>query len=682
MLVPPEPTSYPFHFAVLEQDQIASRGHDPETVDAAAAERYAALAERTVDAVFARGGKVDVIELLRDLAPNGQLPEDANGFRAYASIFGQPIGIQPSRMEQCLAIRTAMDDGMTGVPLSINPRNDNVSADDDYLFVVEDYLGECDELTATYKRALEALDPRASAPVTISFDEPIFTRETATFLLAEHLHLYAAQSKPFDEWLRELPRRRPGFVFLPFRVLGQYRACAVWMFQGKFDDDENKRLRDHVHAKATEANRWLPPTSSHAVLQVTSILFLKALTQFKDLVGTPLTVCHLAHQALASLWYTKVAAEPLQQLTAENNSVPVERSGLHQKIEIRIASHENAANLLGFERARYVCPYIPKKVKLDAELANAESVFRDVSEAAAAVRRQSEMRTREVMNKQAALTAHDYANGLQDLIAIMDTADCPSPVNTEARLKIATTMAEGLLGHAWVAREDARNLSGGLAEPRRTELQFRKTPPGEEDLSYWYHFLRRESILIASSAKVRAQRMADDFRGGFALRYRFDGETETGAWNENADWETIPIEANTADFSEGAPKRRRHFVPWPIRIEETTEPSAQAGHRAMMMWGAHELMRNACRSTVNHATDHSGEWIVSVAASIRQTPGAWLLSIEVTNPWTRRNDGPPLIHNISQWPDYIRLVLNNVAFKNGAGASDEVSYIYEFEVRK
>lgn len=669
MLAPPAPASYQFHFAVLDQHEIVSRGHDPEKVDAAAAQRYADLAEGIVNQVEREGRTVDVLELLGRLAPDGELLDDARGFRAYASIFGQPIGTHPSRMEQCFAIRTAMDDGLTEVPKAIYPEGYDV-------FVIEDYLGPCEDLTAAHRRALQALDPGAPPSAASVPHERILTAKTAPFLLAEHLQLYEAQTKPFHQWLGELPDRAPGFVFLPFRVLGQYRACAVWMFQGRFEDPENDRLREHVEANAKEAKRWLSPTSSHALLQVASILFLKALTQFKDLVGTPLSVCHLAQQALASLWYTRTKFDPLETFDCEKGRFG-DRSGARQEIEIRVAFGEDWAKVLGFAGARYACPYIPQAVDLEAEIANAARVFADVSEAAASVFRQTGMRIREVMNKQAAITAHDYANGLQDLMVVMDTADGAHPVNPEQRLRIANTVAETLLGHAWVARDVAKASSKLATEPRR--LRFRDTPPTDQDLAYWRDYLRREAVVSAFAARERSERMAGYFRGDFALRYRFVGQTESGSWDANGDWETIPIGSDALKAC-GNGMRRRTFVPWPMRLDE--EQSAQAGYHAMMMWGPHELMRNACRSTTSHATERSGSWNVSVDASIRQARDAWLLTIEVTNPWTRVNEEPPRIHNMSQWPDYIGLVLNNVTFRNGAREPGAVSYIYEFEVRE
>ena len=673
----PADDAYPFHFAVLEShpNEIVSRGLDSAKVDEKAARKYAEIAHQAAIDIIKDGRPLNVTEVLRRLAPNGEILEDVrNGFESYAILSGQPLADQPSRLEQCLAIRTAMDDGFETVPKSLNPFHG--------VFVVEDYLGDCDPLVSTYKKALRKLDPDGNDPATRHREKPICSTETAPFLAAEHLHLYYAQrSKSFGEWLDELPRKRPGYVFLPFLVLGQYRAGGVWMFQGSFASEANARLHQYLKEVGNEAERWLATTSSQAVLEVASILLLKSLTHFKNLIGMPLAECHLAQQALASLWYKK-------ETTSHQDAIPDgkeweigQRTGISQKIAVKVAYGKNVADLLGFETARYTCPYVPR-MDLTADVKEVVEVFRDISEAAASVYRGSITRIRQVMNRQAAITAHDYANGLGDLMAIAgpEFDDCGYALGPDLRLRVVNGMAEGLLGHAWVARGIARQSHEISLETFTTELELRDEDPNAEDLEFWRRYLRQEAIFTAFSSTVTARRASGEFKGRMIVRYRFHGDTSEGPWHGNRDWEEIEIgpAALQTCLNGSAPQG---FVPWPAPLDANKTKLLEAGQRSVMMWGARELLRNACGDTAFHASTRAGTWTVSVDVKIQRISTLWGLSVEVANPWTKLNEKPPTINKISAWPNDIRLVLNNVRFRDGARSDDAVSYIYEFEVR-
>ena len=672
------PFPYPFHFAVLDgyEREAVSRGHDPDMTRSAAAERYTELISRAMVTAADRCLVPNVTNILRCLLEDGQLPQGIRrGFEAYSSIAGQPLGDQASRFEQCVAIRTACDDGFTDIPPEIR-RFDGI-------FVVEDYLGSCRKLVSTYEKAHAFLRGCTVSADDLPDEEPICTSETAPFLVAEHLHLYyaAAAEKRFDKWLDELPASRPGLAFLPFRVLGQYRASGVWMFQGRFDAPQNTSLQKHLKGTAAATERWLASTSSHAALQATSILLLRSLTQFKNLVGTPLTKCVLALRALASLWYTKDDVVLCDDVLSDEapGTVGEPRDALSQEIAIKVAFGAEARKLLGFETARFNCPYIPKSVKLDSELTNAVNIFRDISEAASAVYR----RTGTQMRRQIALTAHDYANGLQELMTITGgaTVDFDSLPDPGIRLSLAHTMADGLLGHAWVARDVAKRSHDDSDEAlQTTELELCDSPPGAADLVFWRDYLRRDAIFIAFSAMSTATRAAGSFVGSLTLRYRFTGDTEGGPWTGNEDWQEIRIGAEALNLCVSR-QRKRGPVPWPMPHDANTEKLMELGQRAAMMWGPRELMRNAFGDTATYASMHRGVAIVSVDAEIRRQPPGWIFRVAVTNPWTSLAQEPPRsVYDASEWPNDIRMVLKNVTFKDGPRDPGNVAYVYEFEV--
>jgi hypothetical protein len=669
---------YPFHFAVLDgyERQAVSRGHDPDIdmTRSAAAERYTERIHRALATAVARGLPPNVTNILGCITDNGQLPEDIrHGFEAYSSIAGQPLADQASRFEQCVAIRTACDDGFDVVPADIRRFGG--------VFIVEDYLGPCRNVVSTYGKAMAFLQGCTASAEEPRHEDPICTPETAPFLVAEHLHLYyaAAAHKPFDAWLDELPVKRPGLAFLPFRVLGQYRASGVWMFQGSFDAPENSALQKHLQDTAAATERWLGSTSSHAALQATSILFLRSLTAFKNLVGTPLTECHLARRALASLWYTKQDAVLGDEVLGDQECWKHgARDALNQDIMIKVAFGPEAGKLLGFDTARFRCPYIPKSVHLEPELVNAVNIFRDISEAASAVSR----RTGRQMRRQIALTAHDYANGLQELLIITGSAaaDFDSLPDPAMRLSLANTLADALLGHAWVARDVAKRSHDDTDTGQQTtELKLRDTPPSAADLVFWRDYLRRDAIVIAFSAMSRAMRAAGTFVGSLTLRYRFTGETGDGLWGGNEDWQEIPIGAEALNLC--MPRQaRRGPVPWPMPHEAHSEKLMEVGQRAAMMWGPRELMRNAFGDTTAYASTHRGVVAVSVDAEIRQEASGWIFRMTVTNPWVSLTQEPKSVYDASDWPNDIRNVLKNVTFKDGPRERGSVAYVYEFEV--
>lgn len=681
VMASPRGCDFAFHFALLDSyyhgGEAVSRGHDPAKVSPERASNYEHAVGGAIAVVKASGDEMNVVNILRALAAREEVWKAAiEGFHDYFSLEGQPLAEQPSRFEQCLAIRTACDHYKCENLEKIRPFPKLG------VLVVEDYLGDCEELTAAYDEALRHLGMRPDAHPLTRSEEPICTPETAPFLVAEHLQLYGKRPQPFLEWLAELEQEPIGLALVPIRLLGQYRAGGVWLFQGKFQSDENRELRAHLQETATSYERWLANTIGSDILQSTSILFLRSLAEFKELTGTPLSECGLARRALSSLWYTTGPTELKRSGGEISEETPWHvgpRSGLAQEIAVKVAFGDNVTELLGFDMARCTCPFIPVGVDLGRELNHVVEVFRDISSAAASVHR-TDLRVREAYNRQLSITAHDYVNGLEELLWITGAQGDDGP-DAAVRLDIAHSIADGLLGHAWVVRGEAKRSDDTVNRTRLIKLKFRAGGPDAGDLEFWRDYLFREALFIAYSAMRReARAQSGRFAGSLLVRYRFAGQTGDGTQFGSLDWEELRI-GNDALAAYTGRQLSSRLLPWPLPPEAKDEKLQELGQRAVMMWGARELVRNACGRTAVHASTRTGEWPVDIDVDVRPNPGGvWTFRVSVSNPWPSLKQQVPTVWNISKWPTEIRKVLSQAQFADDA-KQGTATYVYKLEIR-
>jgi len=692
-------SSVPFNFHVLDgpRREAVSRGHEVQRDDVTTAAQYLDFVRGRVQQSVQDGeGGVAINEVLRALVKDGDLRPEADAFASIFSVAGQPLSRnRPTRLEQCLSIRTAYEDGL-GKTLDKNPEAIRPLPDCD-VYVVEDYLGACDELCNVYAEAQKFLGTGHS-PQSGEFlrDRRLCTLENAPFLVAEHLQVFKSKRGiRYVDWLDELDQRPLGLVFLPFRVLGQYRASGVWSFQGKFKDDENKSLRDHLEMMAPKAEQWLAPTIGHAVLHASSVLFLRSLSQFNDLLRMPLSTCELTRRALGNLWYTK--REPCR---CKDHSVCSDSGGLavseafegllsatksfgrrhehsrNAEIALHVSGDPNIADVLGFDTVGFECPYVPRNVDLNKEVRRADRVFADISASAFSGYQRALAKNRDEVRRKLDMVAHDYANSVYDLIAVSKTNNSQlSAGDPLEKLNLTNSVAKGLLGYAWVTRMMSESADPG-ASVRTTEgsliLRFKPGNPTQKDIDFWRNYFRREAIYIAFCGFTAGNEQSLlTLRP--ALRYRFRSSST------DEQFEEIQIDMATL-LSSNASRLLGGYLPWPIPAIAAKQKLQADGQLSAMMWGARELIRNATRATRDNAlTGQADPWISVDASLHRDESRLWAFSVTVKNPWPHRTKRPPPCTDIAS-TQRIQSALTQATFRDAPQEPGVAAYIYDLTV--
>lgn len=688
--------SNPFHFHVLSshRQQAVSRGHELNDRMMEEAIAFERCIHDAAASVSGSGNAVRISDVLAALNENGRPLPATKGFASFIAIAGQPLAEKPTRLEQFLAIRTACADGFEGVPASIRPIK-NCS-----IYVIDNYLEKDSDLDRTYSAAKQHLGESPGLEDSGAFSLPgaICTVDTAPFLAAEHLEMFELSRQPYTEWLKDLSNRPLGLAFMPLRVLGQYRASGVWLYQGRFTDPENRNLYRHLQAIASttmvnNAEAWLAPAISHAMLAASSVLLLRAISQFNDLLKTPLWKCELAMRAISNLWYTNKGVGlshdglvirdcgGLEELgtTARSSWNRGERSRTAQ-IALRVTYDTDISRVLGFDTIGFDCPFIPRDSDLDNEIIRAERVFSDIGSPVVAVRQRALLRQNEEIRRTLDLSAHDYANSLNDLISVTASGEnaLVAGIDPSAQLLLANSVAKGLLGYAWVQR-----MSSASAEQQhRTNegkliIPFVERDPSRGEIEYWRRWFLQESVYLAYCAFAHAWRMAStSSRVLPTLRYRFWSPVSDSGSAADKTFDELDIGPKTLlstySVKEGGQP------PWPIPPQVTGQKLGIDGQRAIMMWGARELIRNACRVTWQFAAAQECDPWISVDASISRSNAHWQFRVAVSNPWPPE-DAPRSYVSIKS-NETIERSISQATFED-AHAPNTASYVYYLKVR-
>lgn len=410
----------PFHFHVLDshRQQAVSRGYNLEdknpVIELERAKSFAACVREVAEPLSTRR-QVSIIDVLRALNEDGELQHNANFFRSFVSVEGQPLDKKkPSRLEQFLTIRTAYANGkLDDIGRSIRP------VETSNFYVIDDYLGDNPELDETYTKARKRLRGKSTSNESSGAfyrHRGICTIETAPFIAAEHLEMFNLSRVPrYGDWLETLRQQPLGLAFLPLRVLGQYRAAGVWMYQGAFNAPRNKALKDHLvsltQPMTHDAEAWLAPAIGNAMLSAGSVLLLRAVSQFDDLLCRSLWTCELARRAVSNLWYTKEGTcrcrngVPVEDdvcfeglVTAKESKASVANNSSKAHVILRIGEaggQENISSVLGFDTVGFECPFVPENSKLAYEVKRAECLFSDIGSPLIAIRQRAEARRNE-----------------------------------------------------------------------------------------------------------------------------------------------------------------------------------------------------------------------------------------------------------------------------------------------
>ena len=627
-----------FHFVLLDgyRGYAASLGL-PAVVSAAAEDRTGdATPERIARLMQQLSGDPDLT--VHELTARFVEDQDAGGMaalRAWAGLhlgdLGQPLSDNPSRVEQCLAIRAAQQ--ASDAPL--DDRLWPVGGRPDGPFKIDSYLVDAPVLSdawTTAARALGAQPPQAGL-------KPPLTVDTAAFLVAEYLQ-FALAGECGPGFIARLARSPPGMAVLPLRILAQYRAAAVWFYEGRLDDACNDGLRAHIARIGEDASRWIEPLIEAAFINASSLALVDTLAQHGFAPGAPtLLHCRRVQQALSDLWFCSRLTAP--GVEGGELSLPAEDSdGARSQLfgaaqlamQVDATQDADVAKLLGFRTLELTAPLLdPRHEERDRACARASAMLTIVNKSAyTALERAAAQRRLTV-----SVAGHEVANSLDEIMTFASNAGWRDEALTPTqRLDVIKSMAEYQSAAIWVMRALAR----GTLDVLNDRLPVATRAPAGHELEFWRSYLlgRLKYALYARWWSVRPdRRKARPVR--LILKYAFEAvDRVDGPVFRPRSEQDIVIDR---DFTPGAiddPVGLSQPL-WPMDpdIRNLQDKLGEYGRLSLLLWGGVELARNAGQAAAKklQVIGDLDEETVSVDARISAESGRnWRLRIEAKNP--------------------------------------------------
>lgn len=671
-----------FHFHILERyrNRGASLGYSSQVADSDVSARKAA--EVTVSRAL-DDHKGSVFDLVKRIADSGAQPQAL--FAWAKEIFrthGQELGNVPSRLEQCLAIKTALERDVgfeIGAPLFHAEADGDESGDEKSpgYFQIDNYLQPNTELARHFREACRRLGVRQLPE--LSGELPA-SQSALKFLLAECLHLWNG-CETLSEFSERLVREPPGLAIVPVRILGQYRAAASWFYSGQLCGA--CELRNHIKTVAKEVRRWMEPAFDRTMLSATSYRLLQVLVEYSATDGMPVIGrCSKAQQALCDLWFaneaTFVAGEDSVKWT-QDVALPYLQAPT-VSIEVKIAERLEAIKLLGFEKIIFKCPLFPNESDRDAITRRVEKAFDAVENVAHAAQERIARRANETTEKQLGVVAHDLANAMSD-ISFLSAPSNDDEELSAFRLSAIHQIADYISIHGWLIYGMSRAIEDTAgSSPTNELLHFVARQPKYDELDQWRRYLAAMIRGVAAAAlwKDPPQPKLGEI-GTLTVQLRFNAidtydashlhEWDMQAWR--VDQDTRPILRPDFTLQSPAPI-------WPFHesIRRSNDRIGEQGRIALMMYGAVELIRNACKASVQIK---DGDEFVNVECTFFRCPDCWKLYVKTTNrcPTSRKRD-------ITQVQSAMRiqsLAPDIIKFANEAAAEGFVSYSYTLIIK-
>lgn len=683
---------YPFYFHLLDgfRDCAVSLGLDPNFVlDPAAADAFEKSISSQAETMRAQtAGHIDVVHLLETIDPLARnCNELLRSARSYVGLRGQPLGNATSWLEKCLAIKSAGKSNLE--KLSRPEREISKKA----YFAIDDYLGGGCELNDIYGKLFNPEEhafgigaPQGAESSITQVSASICTPQTAPFLAAEHIELLA-RARMNDSTLgyERLSELKPGIVIFPFKVLGQYRGAAVWFYFGSFKKDpRNGILQRHLKALEKTTGDWLALSAGQIVLHVHHIQISRALNNIQEARNSALVNCAWIQRAFSGLWFSqdlKIEHNAKHETICLSRAAEAIVTKLDQRRRFSLRIFEpRIASLLGFESIHYNCPFMPAEGN-SAEISSVSRTFTDVNEAFLSEYQRARRREQSWVREQFEFTAHDYKNAMNELSFILDTGGIrEDPLNIEVRLKVARSIVSHLRGHAWIARAVHRFdevIASSILQDYSllSDLKFVATDPSRAELDAWKANIYWQAILSAYAMKSLHQSSPERSAGAIKLNYTFSfsGRHDDEAWSDGPRETLIDSDTVRKCVAAGI-----HLIrpSWPLKLDETEGSKLDdLGRQSVMLVGATELLRNACKMTARMARAGEGQ-VISVSADIHREDSSWVLRIIVDNP----TSVVPAPVDQFLWYNRIRKVLKIVRFEDVPALPGRVAYAFRLEV--
>ena len=672
-----------FHFHILEgwRKRGASLGYSGKADGSDASALQAAETAVNLALDDHKGTIFDLVKRIADAGTNPQalFTWAKETFRAH----GQELGEIPSRLEQCLTIKTALERDVSfkvGAPLFIAEARAEEGGDERSpgYFQIDNYLQPNMELAQHFQEACRRLG--ASQTTALSGELPA-SRSALKFLLAECFHLWNG-SENLSEFSERLVREPPGLAIVPVRILGQYRAAASWFYSGRLC--EACELRDHISVVAKEVRRWMEPAFDRTMLSATSYRLLQVLVEYSAPEGVPIIGrCRRAQQALCDLWF----ANEVAFVTGEKSAAWKQEAPLPYlktptvTIEVKIAERAEAIKLLGFEKIVFKCPLFPNECDREAVAQRVERALNAVEDVARGAQERIARRAHETTEKQLAVVAHDLANAMSDITFLSAPSRDGEKLNA-LRLSAIHQTAEYLSTHAWLIYGMSHAFDGTIRSSSIADelLQFVERPPNKGELDQWSGYLAAMIQGVAMAARWKdPPRPELGESGTLTVRFQFNEiDAQDASHLHRWDRQIWQIE------KEAKPILRPDFTAgqsgpiWPFHksVRRINDRPGEQGRIALIMYGAVELIRNACKATVQIK---DGDECVDVDSTFFRYLDRWELNVKTTNRCTtsRKRD-------INQIPSAMRiqgLAPSIIKFANEPADDGYVSYSYTLTIR-
>lgn len=640
----PDPQQHPFYVLALDpvRKRLIARGYEPlsdalEDIEKEASE-FESRVRRAAEQLEPQHSGVHLVtETLRQVYLDGvSLDEARQQGRSFHWVAGQDIGGAPTRLQQALTIRTAQV-----VPGEWNPSSE-VVCPETHAVVVDNYIGDNANMDRCYEDACQLLGYESAKT-----GEGIATTGSLPHLVAEYL-AFATDHESFAEFIERVETTDVGLAIVPMAVLGQYRAAALWMYQGHWLDAENAQLRAHVRGVRDFGAELLSRYHSTLIIESARSLFRKAFEHSASaLVSRDVVHCGFVRLALAYLWCSdrieirkhgyivQVADWTGNELTWSNPAEAGERVGDdtvsrgrsvgltvdHEGagaaiVHLRLA--EDSAEDLGFDEVTYRCNHMPGTSSADGRWRPFERMVSDLVETVlrtgAIARRRA---TREVRRSVLDMLGHELANETYEMLRVVrDAREDPE------RLGVVEMVVWGFFSRPWVHRELARRNSAQLT------LDWRAGAPSVQDVQFWKLAIQWQLRATLLAYGAGENRVHDRVR--VALSFELpDGTVQ----RDHLSWADI-----RGDLLGASPfgdlNATDRATPWPLPIAASTERMAQEGRTAAIMWAPREMIRNAVHYVARELVvegDLDGPFFVEIAARILARGHGWTIEVDVSN---------------------------------------------------
>jgi hypothetical protein len=675
---------YPFFFHILDgyRPEAVSLGHDFSELTPENARKFEDKIQTTAAEINRQSRAetdLNVIEILaRACHDISDCRELVNGAQAFVAMRGQRISDTPSRLEQCLTIHSS--------PHPIDTNDYPHLLDQSGVYAVENYLGSCDELNEAYDRTIFPTTRHHGA---VQRRRLIENFNTVPYLAAEHLILASTTAEgSIESEISTLKDLRPGMAILPFAVLGQCRAAGVWFYRGEFRSDKNSKLRDHLAKIGRFANTWLSLTVSQMIAHTSCMMILRALGSLQDASDMPLVHCRQVQRALCSLWFSR-KLEVRRGIMKDRDIVHVNEGaeavalrGIScQPIPLECTDLPEVSELLGFDKAYFDIPFYARNYNSELELI--QPLFAHVSAGVLSEHQRARKRMKESFRRKLDITAHDYANEINGLAVFSDSmSDRASGLSPELRLQIVRRRASHMRGYAWILRAiskseaDSANTESRFGAGALSDIAFSQKNPTINDLTTWQNYLYWESLYTAFTAREKYKPVGKVAVGEFHLRYRFECNERLSSDEFVAPWEcdtVVDADALASGLKDRFDRQRPH---WPLQASnENSTKLNDLGRTSVMLWGALELIRNACEETALLLSNKLASSLsVYIMLRIFRDANIWKFQIIIENTATKAPEMEEF-----QWYGPMCQLMPNIKLKK-LPSNGKATYEFEMEV--